>query len=286
MVWASVGQIPLYLPDPALPPPGLGWCLGSGPFYRMRNEIGRRLLGKQLSGVISRVNKFRETLGLSPTWELFTESEFLFMQATTPSFEYPRSELPHHIHFIGPLFPEPPATTLPPWWDKLNSNRPVVLVSQGTLNKNPHELIVPAVKALANRHVLVIVTTANKEGSDIGISPLPDNVLVTSFVPYSQLMQKLSAVVTNGGYGTVQQALSHGLPLVLAGRTEDKGEVCARVAWYGAGISLETRYPSARRIARLQRRHHPTIKAVRTDGPSSRSVEAVVVQASSMVRQH
>ena len=51
-------------------------------------------------------------------------------------------------------------------------------------------------------------------------------------------------MVTNGGYGAVQRALSTGVPLVVAGNTEDKPEVAARVAWSGAGINLRTGTPT------------------------------------------
>ncbi len=55
-------------------------------------------------------------------------------------------------------------------------------------------------------------------------------------------------MVTNGGYGGVQIALSHGVPIVVAGTTEDKPEVAARVAWSGAGINLRTSTPSAESV--------------------------------------
>jgi UDP:flavonoid glycosyltransferase YjiC (YdhE family) len=50
-------------------------------------------------------------------------------------------------------------------------------------------------------------------------------------------------MVTNGGYGGVQMALSYGVPLVVAGASEDKPEVAARVAWSGAGLNLKTGKP-------------------------------------------
>ena len=50
--------------------------------------------------------------------------------------------------------------------------------------------------------------------------------------------------MTNGGYGSVNQALSLGVPLVTAGLTEDKADVNARVAWSGVGIDLATNYPT------------------------------------------
>ncbi len=50
--------------------------------------------------------------------------------------------------------------------------------------------------------------------------------------------------VTNGGYGSVNQAMSFGIPLVTAGLTEDKADVNARVAWSGVGIDLATNEPT------------------------------------------
>jgi UDP:flavonoid glycosyltransferase YjiC (YdhE family) len=75
-----------------------------------------------------------------------------------------------------------------------------------------------------------------------------------AFLPYSELLPKLSAVVSNGGYGTVQQALGHRLPLVVSGRTEDKPEVCARVGWSGVGLNLRSHSHSPRRIRSAVRR--------------------------------
>jgi UDP:flavonoid glycosyltransferase YjiC (YdhE family) len=51
-------------------------------------------------------------------------------------------------------------------------------------------------------------------------------------------------LVTNGGYGSVNQAMSFGIPLVTAGLTEDKADVNARVAWSGVGINLATNEPT------------------------------------------
>lgn len=59
-----------------------------------------------------------------------------------------------------------------------------------------------------------------------------------------KMLPLVDVVVSNGGYGGVQQALAHGIPLVVAGRTEDKVEVTARVGWSGAGIDLRTHRPS------------------------------------------
>ena len=61
-----------------------------------------------------------------------------------------------------------------------------------------------------------------------------------SFVPFDRLLPLVDVLVTNGGFGGVQQALAAGVPVVVAGRSEDKAEVGARVVWSGVGLALPT----------------------------------------------
>jgi UDP:flavonoid glycosyltransferase YjiC (YdhE family) len=58
------------------------------------------------------------------------------------------------------------------------------------------------------------------------------------------VLPKVDVFVTNGGYGSVNQAMSFGIPLVSAGKTEDKADVNARVGWSGVGINLATNEPT------------------------------------------
>lgn len=55
-------------------------------------------------------------------------------------------------------------------------------------------------------------------------------------------------MITNGGYNGVQVALAQGVPLVAAGQTEEKPEVCARIEWSGVGINLKTKTPTPTQI--------------------------------------
>ena len=43
-------------------------------------------------------------------------------------------------------------------------------------------------------------------------------------------------------------ALAHGIPVIVAGDSEDKMEVGARVQWAGVGINLKSGRPAARKI--------------------------------------
>ena len=172
-------------------------------------------------------------------------------------FEYPRREMPASVRFVGPLPPRPRVRHLPEWWDDLR-HLPVVHVTQGTLdNHDLGKLIGPTVQALADDPVLTVVTTAGRPESAVREAiggPLPANVRLADYLPYEQLLPRTSVLVSNGGYGGVQQSLRHGVPLVVAGNSEDKPEVAARVRRVGAGIDLRTGRPSPRRIRRAVRR--------------------------------
>lgn len=181
----------------------------------------------------------------------------LFLQPTIPGFEYPRSDLPPQVRFIGPLVPPPAGEdALPAWWsdvvDARAAGRPVVLVTQGTLATDPRELVVPALRGLAGEDVLVVATTPASP-AELGIE-LPANARVAAYVPYQALLPYVRVMVTNGGYGGVQMALGHAVPMVVAGGSEEKPEIAARVAWSGAGIDLRTGRPRPRAIRRAVRR--------------------------------
>ena len=174
----------------------------------------------------------------------------VFLQATVPGFEYPRGDLPHSIRFVGPIL-APPSSDFdrPAWWAELDQGRPVVHVTQGTLdNADLSRLLTPTTAGLADHDVLVVATTG---GPDPGpLRPgLPANVRLERFIPHDLLLPHVDVMVTNGGYGGVQQALAHGVPLVVAGDSEDKPEVAARVRWSGTGIDLRTGKPSPSTLA-------------------------------------
>jgi UDP:flavonoid glycosyltransferase YjiC (YdhE family) len=58
----------------------------------------------------------------------------------------------------------------------------------------------------------------------------------------------VDVMITNGGFNGVQMALANGVPLIGAGKSEDKPEICARIEWLGAGIDLKTDKPTPEKI--------------------------------------
>jgi UDP:flavonoid glycosyltransferase YjiC (YdhE family) len=102
---------------------------------------------------------------------------------------------------------------------------------------------------------VLVIAVPVQEGQ---LGTMPGNARAESFVPFDRLMPHVDVMVSNGGYGGTQMALAHGIPLVVAGETEDKMEVAARIEWSGTGINLRTQRPSPEQVRRA-------VKEVRTD---------------------
>jgi UDP:flavonoid glycosyltransferase YjiC (YdhE family) len=257
----GVSALPLTLTSVDAAPFGPALAPGSSAFSRLRNRILNSVIhAGPLKPMQTALIEALAEVGAPAPQGTFFDQPVRFdatLQLCPPGIEYPRRELPSTVSFIGPLRPSPvdPESdrTLPEWWTDLDGRRPVVHVTQGTIdNTDLGKLIVPTIRALAGQDVLVVVSTGGKPIEPIVSSfgrSLPGNVRLAEFLPYDLLLPKTAAVVSNGGFGGVQQALAHGIPLVVAGATEDKPEVAARVAWSGSGVDLRTGRPKPAQIA-------------------------------------
>jgi MGT family glycosyltransferase len=256
--WATCGISAFAMRSVDTAPFGLGLRPAGSPVGRARNRALHALINRTLYRAIDRdYHAMRARLGLEPTpggaFEV-TLSPHLYVQPTVPSFEYPRRDLAPQVHFVGPLLPAAPAEFTPPaWWDEMQRDRrPVVLVTQGTIATDPQELLIPALAGLRDEDVQVIAVTGGPDPADLPAPPA--NARIERYVPFAALMPHVSVVVTNGGYGGLHYALAHGVPVVVAGASEEKPELVTRVNWSGAGIGMRTQRPSPGRVRNAVRR--------------------------------
>jgi UDP:flavonoid glycosyltransferase YjiC (YdhE family) len=253
-VWASFGHMPPTFSSQDTAPYGLGMFPNTSAPGRFRNRFLNWLVTNVLfKDVVTHTDKKRAEEGLSAEHKSPLDtavSPYLLLQGTIPEFEYPRSDKPPQVHFVGPFLPEPPTDFTPPvWWSEIvDTNRPVVHVTQGTIDTDPARLILPTIEALAGEDVVVVATTGGQPVDILKPASLPANVRIAPFIPHHFLLPHVDVMVTNGGYNGVHIALANGVPLVVNGHTEDKPEVGNRVAWAGVGIKIKERQPTSARI--------------------------------------
>jgi MGT family glycosyltransferase len=240
---------PLMISSRDTAPSGMGLQPSSSALGRLRNRtlnlLSQKVLLRQSQNA---ANYLLDHMNSRPLPTFILDAGLLadrYISPTVPEFDYPRSDLPAHVRYVGAVHPTPSdGFRLPPWWNGLDGHRPVVHVTQGTIdNADFGRLVEPTIEALGGEDVIVVATTGGRDASQLKVA-LPTNTFVAEYIPHDLLLPKVDVMVTNGGYGAVQRALSMGVPLVVAGNTEDKPEVAARVAWTGAGINLRTGTPT------------------------------------------
>jgi UDP:flavonoid glycosyltransferase YjiC (YdhE family) len=244
------GIIPLGLPSVDVAPFGLGLTPLPGPLGRLRNRsltwLATRVILRQAHADADRTLRELGAGGLHGRFLTSGQRHAdLIAQFTVASFEYPRSDAPEHLVFVGPT--ERTARHAP-----APDDPPIVHVTQGTIaNRSWTELVAPALEGLADLPVRVLVSTGGRALDTL--PPLPANAEAAEHLDYPEVLPRCSVFVTNGGYGGLHAALEHGLPIVVAGDTEDKKETSARVEWAGVGINLHSGHPTPNAIRQAVR---------------------------------
>ena len=215
----------------------------------------------------SLVNVSRAQLDLPPLPNSFRlmdciTSPYLHLMQSTPAFEITELVQQPHLKFVGPMRPMLDVEFSPPqWWPELLSqNKFVVHVTQGTYTPESMDieaLIMPTILALEHENCLVVATSPLGSKGFMAKN-VPANVRIETFIPHSQLLPYVHIFVTNAGYNGVTTALSHGVPLICAGTSEDKADVSRLVALVGAGINMKTNQPSKEAI-------REAVKSIRED---------------------
>ncbi len=170
-----------------------------------------------------------------------------YLQATVPGFEYKRSDLAPSVRFVGPIL-APRSVTFeePSLWGELADGRPVVHVTQGTLdNADLDRLLLLTVRSLARDDVLVVATRGGPDPGPLR-RDLPANARLERFVPHDLLLSHVDVMVTNGGYGGVSRRWPTASPSWWRVTARTSRRWRRRVQWSGTGINLHTGRPSQR----------------------------------------
>ncbi|MEI9945935.1 MAG: nucleotide disphospho-sugar-binding domain-containing protein [Chitinophagaceae bacterium] len=252
----AIGVFPLAETSKNLPPPGLGMM----PSYTLFGKIKQALLRKIFDKLVFRqpnkvlhdvFAKYKIPHNGEGVFDILAKKSNLLLQSGTPSFEYYRSDLSRNIRFIGPLLPYNSSERKTQWFDqRLNEYPQVVLVTQGTVEKDPEKLLVPTLEAFKNSKTLVVCTTGGSQTQELREKYPQPNFIIEDFIPFSDVMPYADVYITNGGYGGVMLGIENRLPLIVAGIHEGKNEINARVGYFELGINLETETPSPQQIGK------------------------------------
>ena len=249
----SIGVFPLAESSKDLAPAGLGLTPADSFFGRLSQGFLRLITDRVLFGKSHKLyRKILASYGVEAkanTIDFLVRSATYFLQSGTPGFEYKRSDFGKNIRFIGALLPLRSQRKYAGDLErKASSFRQVILVTQGTIEKDPEKLLVPVLEAYKDTDCFVIATTGGSKTKELRQRYAYANIMVEDFIPFDQVLPYTSVFITNGGYGGVMLGIEHNVPLVVAGVHEGKNEINARVGYFKLGINLTTEAPSKEQI--------------------------------------
>lgn len=226
---------PLPVPSRDAPPFGPGFPPAHGLPRRLRDGLGWALVERSFDRLVLReLNLVRSALGAAPlahAHDLFTRPPLL-LYMTTEGFDYPRTDWPANVVFVGPCAWDPPQG-LPARLRSIEA--PFVLVTTSTDFQDDGRLARIALAALAEEPCHVVVTLPTATINELHV---PANATVETFVPHGPILDRAACAITHGGMGATQKALARGVPVCAVPFGRDQFEVARRVVQAGAGTHL------------------------------------------------
>jgi len=250
----GIGIVPLTETSRDLPPMGLGMTPSNTFTGRLKQRFLRFftnevLFRKANAAIYEILDSYGIPHNRSNVFDIAVKASDLYLQSGTPGFEYRRSDMGKNIRFIGSLLPYSSGKKLTPWQDaRLKQYQTVVLVTQGTVEKDVEKLLVPSLEAFKDTNTLVICTTGGSQTEELKKRFPQRNLIIEDFIPFDNVMPYANVYITNGGYGGVMLGIENELPMVVAGLHEGKNEICARVGFFNLGINLQTEKPAPAQI--------------------------------------
>ncbi len=250
----GVGVLPLPDTSVDLAPPGLGLTPSYSYWGRAKQALLRlaveRFIFKEATAAY---NQILESYGVKPVKGVFLDALVkradLYLQSGVPGFDYPRGDRSPNVQFVGALLPYPTRRQQTPIFEeKLKQYAKRILVTQGTVEKDPEKILVPTLEAFKNSDYLVIATTGGSKTQELRDRYPQANIIIEDYIDFTYIMPHCQVYVTNGGYGGVMLGIEHQLPLVVAGEHEGKNEINARVGYFQIGINLRTERPTPAQV--------------------------------------
>lgn len=180
-----------------------------------------------------RLQELRASVGLDPDPALASLYAGPYLDLLPPSYQL---EVPPDVVRMRPVeVADPPPG--PPAWLASPPDRPLVLVTFGTVFNSVPGIFETVVEGLADEPVDVLVTTGRDR--ELDLADLPRNVRVEPFVAHDRVLPRCAAVVCHAGFGTTMAALAHDLPIVAVPLSADQPVHAARCRELGVATVLD-----------------------------------------------
>ena len=232
------------------------WCVHSNNEYTVPQLPMTRFLGVRLSNILFKtvrplafashcipMNSVRRKYGLKSLGydlrRIYTDADEVLL-ADIPDY-FPIAADARQHRYIGPV-PWSPVSSLPSWWNDIDASKPIVYVTLGSSGRI--ELLPLVLEALAQLQVTVIATTAGRAK----LPSVPDNAMISDYIPGDEAAAMADLVVCNGGSLTSYQAIQGGSSVLGIVSNLDQHLNMSYLVRAGIGVVLRSEKADAKHI--------------------------------------
>jgi zeaxanthin glucosyltransferase len=250
--------------EESVPPPYVGWRYDPSERGRWWNRGGYRISDWLMRPVGDVIERHARAFKLPPrrrAEDCF--SPRLQLAQCVAGIDFPRRELPANFEYLGPFRDaEEDRFDVPD-----DDGRPLVFCSFGTLQGSRAGLFRSVASACGALDLRLIIAHGGRLEADAERA-LPGDPIVTAYVPQRAVLAKASLAITHGGFNTVLDALSFGVPILAIPLAFEQPATAARLQRAGVGRVVHP-------LAATPRRLRAEIQALLGDG-SYRSAAAKI----------
>lgn len=178
----------------------------------------------------------------------FINRQALNLVFTSREFQPQAESFDASYRFVGPSIAERHETSDFPF-GALGSG-PLIYISMGTVFNALPDFYRHCFEAFAGSPYQVVLSLGKNTAPESLGTP-PPNVLVRSYVPQLEILERASLFITHGGMNSVNEALLAHVPMIVIPQAGDQYMVAGRVAQLGAGIALAPREATPARLRAL-----------------------------------
>jgi MGT family glycosyltransferase len=210
----------------------------------------------------------RAEAGLGPDPEMAMMFRYLHLCFMPARFDGPDAAFPPTAHFLRHQNLPRPGESPPPWFDDLD-DRPIVLASLGTVFHATAGLLETVIAGLAAIPANVVVAVGRDQ--DLArFGPQPAHIRLERYLPQTLVLSRCAVFVTHGGFNSVREALSLGVPLLVLPIAADQFYAAARCAALGVARVIDPQDRNPNMIAGAVR----AVLADRSHGERARQMQA------------
>ena len=168
----------------------------------------------------------------------FLHAEPLTIVFVPKAFQPAAETFDERFLFVGPsILPRHEATDFP--LERLDSKRPLLYISLGTVANERPEFFKQCFETFRESDYQVVLSRGRRVNPD-ALGPVPDNFLVSAYVPQLEILPRARVFVTHGGMNSAMESLYYGVPMVVIPQQGDQFATGQRVAELELGLMLDS----------------------------------------------